>query len=64
MEALKANNADTDDEGRYLIRHAEVVTFMGEGGEALVHGDTECRIAGEWKKLVPLLSGGMKVMVV
>ena len=64
LEALKANRADTDEENRFLLRSGGVVTFMGAGQEAVIQDGTECCIAGDWVPLIPLVAGGMLVMVI
>jgi len=64
LDALKANNADKDEEGRFLIRNGGVVTFLGMGQEAVIKDETECCMGGEWKPLCPLLSGGLHVVVI
>jgi hypothetical protein len=63
---IKAH-ADRDEQGRYLVRGSGgPFYFMGDAsdtGEAVVTDDTEIRVNGEWRALVPLLSGGVCVLV-
>ena len=64
MDALKADDADRDEEGRFLIRGGRVVTFMGAGKEAVVDAAAEYRVNGEWRLLVPRLPGGTIITVI
>lgn len=63
---IKAH-ADRDDQGRYLVRGSGgPFYFMGnvsDDGEAVVNDDVEICVNGEWRALVPLLNGGMRVLV-
>ena len=66
-ETLRAC-VDKDDQGRYLVRVQDggAFYFMGdasENGEACVTDDVQVKVNGEWLALVPMLSGGVNVLV-
>ena len=63
IETLENAAADKDEEGRFLIRGAEIITLLGLGQEALVPDETEISIAGEWHPLCRMLKGGVRIAV-
>jgi hypothetical protein len=63
QDCLKTH-ADRDEEGDYLVRGAQIASFLGAGEEYVLGDDTEICIQGEWKPIIPLLQGGMCVTVI
>jgi hypothetical protein len=59
-----AAHAEKDEEGRYLVRGGRIVTFMGAGDEAAIDDAVEIRVEGQWKPIIPLLYGGLRVTVI
>lgn len=67
MDTLKAWDADKDEEGRFLLRARSgktPSTFLGMGDEMVLPDDIEFCVKGEWELLCPLISGGVRVMVI
>lgn len=63
QDCLKTH-ADRDEYGQYMIRGSQVVSFLGAGEEYVLGDGTEIRVQGEWKPIIPLLYGGIRVTVI
>jgi len=56
-------HCDRDEEGQFAIRGEKIASFMGAGEEFVLSDDVEVRVDGEWKPLIPMLYGGLRVQV-
>lgn len=62
-DCLRAH-CDRNEEGEYEIRGEKIVSFMGAGEEFVLSDDVEVKVEGEWRPLIPMLYGGLRVQVI
>lgn len=65
LDALRAAKAARDEDGKFILRGGSVCSFMGAGQEACVEDGVEYLTKDrEWRPLVAILSGGLRVRVI